>query len=113
MEAETSRVTESRSTFGGYYRFNAPLGNVQTAPRLGGYITYSRNFWTNRFAVAGADGNITGYSVEGGVFVSGHFSGGFNGLFQMALQRAYGSDSRPQFTFSVVPSLGTAAGGGK
>jgi hypothetical protein len=112
VEAETSADTESRSTFGGYYRFNAPIGDVQTAPRIGGYITYSRNFWTNRFAVEGTESKVSGYDVEGGVFVSGHFSGGFNGLFQMALRRAYGSDSTPQFIFSVIPSLGTAAGGG-
>ena len=111
IHATTSELHEIKTTVGAYYKFNAPLRNVQTAPRLGGYASFARNFWTNPYPSPGTDPKIRGYQLEGGVFVSGHFSGGFNGLLQMGLRRSYGVDSKPEFFFAIVPSLGTETGG--
>jgi hypothetical protein len=112
LHTTITKVVEARSTIGAYYKFNAPVGKVQTAPRVGGYAAYARNFWKNPYAEDGTDARIRGYQLEGGLFVSGHFSGGFNGLIQLGMRRGYGVDSEPQFIFTVVPSLGSDIGGG-
>jgi hypothetical protein len=110
IASETAAVRELRATAGVYFRFNKAVGTTQVSPRIGLYGSFSRNFWTNRFAVAGTDREIRGYAAEGGVFASGHFSGGFNGLIQFGVRRDYGPDSKPVFIFAIVPSIGSDIG---
>lgn len=112
IHSTTSSLYELKTTVGAYYKFNAPLKGVQTAPRVGAYASFGRNFWTNPYPVEGTDARIRGYQFEAGAFVSGHFSGGFNGLVQLGLRRSYGVDSNPEFFFTIVPSLGSNVGGG-
>jgi hypothetical protein len=110
--SETAKVVELRSTLGVYFRFNKAVATTQVAPRVGLYGTYGRNFWVNRFAeAAGTASKVRGYQVEGGVFASGHFSGGFNGLVQFGVRRDFGPDARPAFLFSIIPSIGSDIAG--
>ena len=105
--SETSSVTEWRTTAGISYRFNSTIADVQAAPTVGAYGAYTRNLWRNAFAAPGMDMDIAGYSVEGGLFGSGHFSGGFDGLIQIGIRRPYGS-SKPDFILTVSPSIGSS-----
>jgi hypothetical protein len=108
----TEELVELRSTAGLFFRFNTPVGSTQIAPRVGLYATYARNFWNNRFAPRDLDSDVSGYQLEAGVFASGQFTGGFNGLIQFSLRAPYGPDSKPELLVTVVPSLGTDIGGG-
>jgi hypothetical protein len=108
--SKTSTVTESRSTAGFVYRVKRK--DLAVAPRFGLYGTYTRNFWKNEFAVSGTDPNIRGNDLEGGLFVSGRFSGGFNGMVQIGVHRPFGAESKPEFFFNIIPSIGSSVGGG-
>jgi hypothetical protein len=107
----SASLTELKATAGWYFKFNVPSGSTQLAPRVGFHVTYSKNFWNNRFAEEGTDDEIRGHQWEGGIFAAGQFIGGFNGLVQFSVRDPYGPDSKPELFVTIVPSLGTTLAG--
>lgn len=88
--------------------FDGSIDSTQVAPRVGAYFRWSRNWWRNRFAVEGTDEQISGDRYEGGLYASGHFSGGFSGLVGFGVSVPYGVDRFEDvaFTITVAPMFG-------
>jgi hypothetical protein len=107
---ESEKVNEAKLGLGGSWTFSGAPGGTSddVRPRLGIYFSGSRNWWTNPYAAPGTEADIRGYQIEGSLYASGHFTGGFSGLFAFSVIRPYGHESDLQYVISVAPSLGTA-----
>jgi hypothetical protein len=106
---ESEKVNEAKLGLGGSYTFSGATGGTSddVRPRLGLYASGSRNWWTNPYAASGTEADIRGYQLELSAYASGHFTGGFSGLFAFSVIRPYGHESDLQYVISVAPSLGT------
>ncbi|MCC6875711.1 MAG: hypothetical protein IT378_15495 [Sandaracinaceae bacterium] len=89
------------------------VGGEEFAPRAGGYVRFSRNLWTNAFSPNSAE--VSGWQLEVGAYVSGHFLEGFSGLVGVSALVPYGRDAFEDITWvvTVSPSFGEPVGEGE
>lgn len=83
-------------------------GSNAVAPRFGGYFSYARNWWDND-VTRGAPTEVSGFRLEGAVFVSVHAWSGLSFMATGGLARPYGFDSEVEdleFFLRLEPVVG-------
>jgi len=114
LRTEGMELHRVSGTLGGYYQWLDAADSAvgQLLPRIGVNVTASRNFWHNRFAdETQAQADISGWQLEGTLYVSGHFTNGFGGYLALSMVRPFGHSPEPQFLIRIAPVFGASTAG--